>query len=598
MLEQLRRQTKTVLWIVVVGFIGYMFYNWGMNRLQPGGPEPGVMAKVWGERITWEQFRGEYQNQYRMYQESQGQRPDSRAERDVAERAWENLLQRYLLHREAGQRRLEVTEDEISLEMQSNPPDFMRNHPDLQTDSLFDHSKYLNALSDPSLAGFLDSYLRETLPLRKIQDYIGSSVRITDEEARALMRVLEEQVTISYIKVEPLVHVKDPIPDPSEEEVAAYYSSHTEDFRVPEERRLGYVEMPKVPSPEDEIGAREKIEDAFDLISEGEPFEELAPDYSDDQNSASRGGDLGWIPPGRLPAALDSVAQGLETGELSNVIKTEDGFHLIRVEDKRVVDGIEERKISYILSRLEPSPLTIEQISAEAAELTEEAQGGDLDKVASEHDYEFQMSEPYVQEQVTPFLGISAGDAEDLFGAEVGTVIGPLEGSRSFYVFQVEEVIPSRIRPLEEIAEYARQAYVQNQRKQKAKAIAERILGNIEGGASLGEAAASWNIETEQTQPFTRMNYVPGIGRENVVTAHAFALNEGQTSGILEFSDQFYIIRVDTKVPMDEARFRENLTSLKLSLLSSKQQAYLAAWYEKVRESAEIEDYRSLARGY
>ena len=80
--------------------------------------------------------------------------------------------------------------------------------------------------------------------------------------------------------------------------------------------------------------------------------------------------------------------------------------------------------------------------------------------------------------------------------------------------------------------------------------------------------------------------------------AFQVALGEGETSGVIEFSDQFYILRADSTREMDEERFRENLGNIKMSLLSSKQQAYMTEWYVKIKGEAEIEDYRSLPGGY
>ncbi len=594
MLAQMRKNTKSVLWVVVVGFLGFMFYNWGMNQVSTGGPEPGVVGKVAGDRISWDEFRTEFRAQYQAYFEQEGRRPDAAAERQMNEQTWESLVQRRLLYMAAGQEGLDASDDEILMEMQSNPPPFIRSHPAFQTDSIFDQSRYINALADPSLDfSFLETYIRESLPLQKLQDYIGSSVRITDEEARMLMTVLEEQVTISYLNVDPNTHVRESVPAPGVAEITEFYESHQDDFRVQEKRRIGVIEFPKVPSAEDKIDAREKIDDAFEIVADGEPFAEIAPDYSDDPASAPRGGDLGWVKPGQLPATLDSVAWGLASGEISNVVETPEGFHLIKAESIRVVDGVEERRLSYINSSLEASPLTIDRIRADAEELMDETAGGSLGEAAAEAGYEYRSTDPYVKEQIAPFLGVTTTDAENIFTAGVEDLIGPVEGRESFFVFEVAEVLPARIQPLEEIRDFVSQAYVHDVRKQRAKVIAEEIRGKVIAGESFESAGESWSISPVTTQPFSRMNFVPGLGRENTIIAHSFALGEGEISGVLEHSDQYYIIRVDTRQSLDMNRFRSNLGNLKLSLLGTKQQVYMTDWYTQVKGSAKIEDFRS-----
>jgi peptidyl-prolyl cis-trans isomerase D len=570
-----------------------------MNRVSTGGPEPGVAGKVGKDRISWDEYRTELRTQYQAYLEREGHRPDAATERQMSDQTWESLIQRRLLYKAAHDKGLDASDDEILMEMQSNPPPFIRNHPAFQTDSVFDQSKYIDALADPSLDfRFLETYVRESLPLQKLQEYMESCVRITDEEAKMLMTVLQEQVTISYLNVDPNTNVRESMPDPGVAELNEFYNAHKEDFRVQEKRRIGVLEFPKEPSAEDKLDAREKIDDAYEIVSDGEPFAEIAPDYSDDPASAPRGGDLGWVRPGKLPAELDSVAWELGAGDISNVLETADGFHIIKAESIRVVDGVEERKLSYIKSALEASPLTIDRIRARAADLMDDAAGGGLAEAAEEAGYDYRVTEPYVKEQIAPFLGVEADDAENIFNAHIGEPVGPVEGRASFFVFEVVEIQPTHIPPLEEIKDRVAQAYVFEERKEKARVIADEIAAKIRAGEPFESAGEAWNIDPVTTQPFARTGYVPGIGRENAVIAHSFALDKGEISGVIEDSDQFYIVRVDEKQPLDMERFRSTLGNLKLSLLSTKQQVYMTDWYTRLEDNARIVDFRSQYGSY
>ena len=139
-----------------------------------------------------------------------------------------------------------------------------------------------------------------------------------------------------------------------------------------------------------------------------------------------------------------------------------------------------------------------------------------------------------------------------------------------------------------------KQSYTLSIRKEKAREMADRALALIDGGSTLEQAAAQMGLTVLETQPFTRMGFVPGIGRENVIIATAFALDEGQVSRVIEYSDSYYIIRVDERVPLDENEIDTNLASLRMSVLGSKQQAFLASWYEDIRNRVKIQDYRTL----
>jgi hypothetical protein len=125
--------------------------------------------------------------------------------------------------------------------------------------------------------------------------------------------------------------------------------------------------------------------------------------------------------------------------------------------------------------------------------------------------------------------------------------------------------------------------------------MADQALAAMKAGKTLEQAASEVGLTVHETQPFTRMAFVPGIGRENDVIATAFALDAGQTSGIVEYSDQFYIIRIDEKIPVDQDQLAKSMANLRMSLIRTKQQAYLSDWYERLKKHVRIEDYRTLA---
>lgn len=596
MLAQLRQRTKTILWIVIVAFVGLMVFVWGMNLKSRGGPEAGVVGRVGNRRITLDEYRNELANQRAVYR-SQNRRIDSQAEREIADQAWENIVQRYLLWQEATKRNLQPTPDELVRAMETNPPAFIRSQPIFQTDSLYDHQKYLQALTDPRFAVQMESYFRANLPIQKLQDYVTASVRVTTEEARRLVAMLEEKVTISYVVVDPM-SVKQDLPDPSDEELLAYYEENSEDFRAPEKRKLRLVAVPKNPSAEDEEFARQRIEEAFDLIEAGEPFDEIAQEYSDDERTASKGGDMGWVKQGMLEAPLDSVVFSLSPGQMSKVVKTRSGFHLVRVEERKVEDGVEKARLSYIFVRLEPSPLTLEEIRQNAMDLAKLASRKGLEPAAAEFGFEVTESSPLAKEQLRPIYGWKAEDADAVFQAEIGRILGPHEGTKAFYVVEITEIIPSRIPPLEEIKSSVLSRYRYKKRKELARSIAEKVYARISKGSSLEAAARAEGLEVKKTAPFGRRSTVHGIGAENTVIATAFALEKGETSGILEHGGRFYIIRVDEKQPLDEDRFSSELQNLKFSLLNTKKQMFISRWYHRLKENTKIEDYRSFGSTY
>jgi|GEM_PF-6872874 len=610
MLAQLRRNTKIILWLVIVAFVGLMFFVWGMNLKRSGGVEAGVVGRIDDVRITVEEYRNEVANQRAAYYQEKGSRRDAQAEVEINQRAWDAVIQNHLLVKEVDREKLAVTDDEVLLELQANPPAFIRSQPVFQTDSAFDHNKYLAALSDPQYDFRpLEAYIRATLPLAKLQTYIAAGVRVTDDEARLMLSMLDEKAAISYVKVSPLLDVKEVSQQASETELNSYFSSHANEFKTPEARKFRYVQFPKQPSGEDQQYAKDRIDEARaatlgeieggpqDVASVDKAFSEMAAEYSDDEMTARQGGDLGWIKHGQLRGALDSVAFSLDVGKVSDIIKTEGSYHLLLVLEKRSAGGVDEARIKHIMARIEMSPSTLEQIRNDAAGFAELAASKGLDKACAEGDLKPTDSPALTEPQMTSFYRIPAAAAEAIFKKGEMEASHVAEGSQAFVVMEVTEVIPERTPQFEEIKDRVRQAYMMSIRKQKAREIASGVAQGVAQGKTLETAAAAWNLLVAETQPFTVTSSVPGIGKDNAVLARAFTLVPGQTSGVIENAGEFFVIRLESLTAPDLTALGGSFGQIKQSLLASKQQAFITDWYADLLSQASIRDDRSSEAG-
>src|SRR5260370_32297414 len=128
----------------------------------------------------------------------------------------------------------------------------------------------------------------------------------------------------------------------TQDDLRAYYDQHREQYRVPEQVKVSHIWL-KMPLP----GADGKVDDkavaqaqgrADDLVKQlkgGAKFEDVAKKYSEDPGSANVGGSLGWIGKGQMAAEFEKAAFSLPKGQVSDVVKSLDGFHIVRVDDKQ-----------------------------------------------------------------------------------------------------------------------------------------------------------------------------------------------------------------------------------------------------------------------
>jgi peptidyl-prolyl cis-trans isomerase C len=135
-----------------------------------------------------------------------------------------------------------------------------------------------------------------------------------------------------YLKKE--VIGKITIPD---NEIKTYYETHPDEFKTPEMVKASHILIKVDPSKsaDEKNTARAKAEDLLKKIKAGEDFSKLASEKSDDTNSKLKGGDLGFLPKGKTVKQFDDVAFSLKPGEISGVVETQFGYHIIKVEEKK-----------------------------------------------------------------------------------------------------------------------------------------------------------------------------------------------------------------------------------------------------------------------
>jgi foldase protein PrsA len=153
---------------------------------------------------------------------------------------------------------------------------------------------------------FLEDYLRNQMISNKIYEKITANVDVTDEE------------------------------------VKSYYDDNKEEFLVPAQIKASHI-LAMFPwiedgSEETEEGRKEaldKIEMVEDKLKDGEDFEVLARQYSDDQTTAENGGDLGYVSEGQMVEGFDRALFLLDEGETSGIVETIYGFHIIKAFERK-----------------------------------------------------------------------------------------------------------------------------------------------------------------------------------------------------------------------------------------------------------------------
>lgn len=152
--------------------------------------------------------------------------------------------------------------------------------------------------------------------------------KIDPNDPTSVKGVREQLILLRVVDIE--VRNSVMVADP---EMKRYYNEHRDRFALPEEYTLSQI-LVKPSSPDDIAQAKGKVRAIVDLLKQGESFEDLALRFSDGPN-ASRGGRLGLVRQGELLPAIERGVTNLVSGGISDVIESPEGFHLVRLEDKK-----------------------------------------------------------------------------------------------------------------------------------------------------------------------------------------------------------------------------------------------------------------------
>lgn len=513
----------------------------------------------------------------------------------IEDQVWEQLIENQVLETEYDRRGITVTTEEIVQAIRNSPPAEFQNVPEFQTDSQFDITKYQRWLTSSVGAEYLpalEAQYRDQLRRSKLLRVVAADVYLSDAALWEQYRDENEKVKIALTAIVPRNVVADSAVELTDEEVAAYYRSHQDEFKREETAWLSFVALPRLTDASDTAAALARADSARAAILGGEPFADVARRESADSVSAANGGDLGEWTRGSMDPAFDSAAFSIPLKKVSEPVRSQFGFHLIEITSRKG----DKAKGRHILVPIEVTGEHRDRLDAQADSL--ERLGAERDDPAALDTVSRALSVPIgkagpmqkgtrlqIGNLVVPDAGVWAFQ-----GVEEGATSPVIETSLAYYVFRLDSLRPAGVPPLAEIRPAVEHTLRQEKKKQMAKPIGEDYLKRLASGESMAEAAKAMGLAHREFGPFTRVN--PPI-TDPVVVGTAFGLEEGQLSGLLETSDGLYVLKVLEHTPADSAQFAKQRDEYRTKMINLARQDRIRGYMGALRESAEIVDNRA-----
>jgi len=404
-----------------------------------------------------------------------------------------------------------------------------------------------------------------------------------------------EKIKISYITIDPAA-LEDQV-KPNDKQISDYYEDNIERYKEKKQVKARHIlfKLENDATEEEEKKVKEKALSVLKKAREGEEFGELAKQHSDGPTK-ERGGDLGYFPQGRMVQPFDEAVFKMKKGEISDLVKTSFGYHVILVEDIKEArtKSLEEvqKQIAESLTKITNMDAAYEKAMSLIDQMPYDV---DLAEYAKTQKAPFKQGDYFAQYENIPDLIGDEKLRQSLFSLNKSDVSELIEFNDKFYIIQVIDKKPSYLPELEEVKKDVEKDYIAYLAKIEAKSAAERYLAKLKEGENWDDLAKKDNLKPETTEFITRNDVVPQIGYDQNFQEVAFGLNEQKKypENVFENARGAFIIKWEGEEGIDEKKFQEEKEEYRNSLLSTRRQILFRDWIESLKKKADIKDLRS-----
>lgn len=628
MLDFMRRRVRSI-WIKALFLvIALVFVFFGIGSFGDGS-QVQIIATVDDEPITLQEFQRAYRNVEANYREIYKERFTSELiqQLNLRQQTLDQLIDAKLLAKEARRIGFSASDEDVRQEIAASPA--FQGYGSFSPDRYRRLLRYLRMTPQE-----FEEQQRDQLVIERFQKFIDGSVRATDYEVEELFRFEQEQVNLSFLKIASADLVDMVTAD--EQQVRDFYDNNKESFRIPERVRLHYVSylpedfeaevsvseadvldfyeahkderfteekqvqarhilfsVANSASDESQADTRSTAQGILERARRGEDFTALAEEYSQDTGTASKGGDLGFFGRGRMVKPFEEAAFGMAVGQVSDLVETTFGFHIIKVEaiQPERIKPLEDVADEVTAELLEQKGRAIAEKRAREDRKNMTA-GMTLVQFAESAGLEVEETPLVTQNETIPSLGRRPKLIETAFGQAQGQISAPVQVGDTWFLVSLVERAPSRIPAFTEVQGEVEEQYRSEQAEILAKEKAAKLLTKLKETKDMVSLAKAEALTVEETGAFTRRGgYVPKIGALPDLKTAAFRLKPEDPVAAQSYiwGGNAFIVVLKEYIPADPEQLEERRDDLRLSLLQRKKTSAYQEFTKYLKEHAKIE---------
>ena len=622
MLDRMRRHKNWLKWslaLVVLAFI--LLYIPDFLRGPTGANANDVVASVDGNEITVSRFRRAYNQQMQSYRAAYGANMNEQLLKQLGidQRIVQQMIEEEAALAEARKLGIGATDEEVRERILSLPA-FQENG------AFIGDARYRQMLqiqNPPMRPADFEEQVRRGITVEKLQGALTDWITVSDAEVETEFKRRNEKVKLAVLML-PTDTFREGV-EATDAEIAAYFAEHSEQYRVPEKRTIRYalVDMQAIrartpvsaedvkryyddnveqySTPEqvrashilletegkDEEEVKKRAEELAAKAKAGADFAKLANENTDEEIGKTRGGDLDFFSKGQMVPAFDEVAFSMKPGEISDPVKTQYGYHIIKVTDKRAAST---RPLTEVHAQIEDQ-LKWERAQAEAQRIADDVASklkapADFDTVAKPRGLTVADSTMFSREEPIAGLGMAPAVTERAFAMQQGEVSEAIRTPQGFAFITVTGTQDAYVPKLEEVKARVREDVIAKKARDTAQQRASEIAAKAK--SDFDAAAKAAGVEVKTTEFIARGAPIADAGVSPAVDAAAFALQPGGVSDAVMTDNGAVIVKVLERQDPPASDLASGKDALKTELLNQQRNRFFASYMAKARERMRV----------
>jgi peptidyl-prolyl cis-trans isomerase D len=625
MLDRMRRHKNWLKWslfIVVVAFILLYIPSFMRTPGMPLGTQD-VVASVEGRDITVGRFRRAYQQQIQQYRNQFGGNMDERLLRQLGidQRIVQQMIEEEAALVEAQKLGIRATDEEVRERIQSLP--YFQENGQFVGETRY--RQMLQAANPPLRTDEFEDQVRRSVVVEKLQAALTDWIAVTDAEVDSEFKRRNEKVKLSVVSF-PTDKYRESV-TATDAEIAAAFEADKDKYRIPEKRKVKYATIDtqaireRIPvsaediqrhyednqqqysTPEqvrashilfktegkDDAAVKKEAEDVLAKVkAPGADFAKLANQYTEEEVGKTRGGDLDFFERGRMAKEFEDAAFALQPGEISGVVKSPFGYHIIKVTDRKPAS---KRSLEEVRAQIEDQ-IKWERAQNEAQRTVDAVAPllktpADLDTVAKARGLTVGESGFFAREEPITGIGMAPAVAERAFEMKQGEVSDAIRTPQGFAFITVTGTQAARVPNLDEVKAKVREDVVKKKAVEAARLNAAALAPKLKSG-DFAAAAKAAGLTAESTDLLARGAAIPQAGVSPAVDAAAFSLPVGGVSDPITTDTGAVVIKVLEKKDVTPAELSAGKQQLRDELRNAAKNRFYSAYMTKARERMKI----------